>query len=43
MIDAYDASAKTVAGHFSAAGKDDGGKESDIKDGMFSGIAVSPR
>jgi len=37
----HDASANTVTGRCSAAGKDDGGKESDIRDGVFSGIPVS--
>ncbi len=43
VIDKYDPAAKTVSGHFSASGKDDDGKEADIKDGTFSGILVSPQ
>jgi hypothetical protein len=43
VIETYDPAAKTVSGHFSASGKDDDGKEADIKDGLFSGILVSPQ
>ncbi|UVK52878.1 hypothetical protein DBIPINDM_006314 [Mesorhizobium sp. AR02] len=43
VINRYDPAAKAVSGHFSASGKDDDGKETDIKDGTFSRILVSPQ
>lgn len=43
VIDKYDAAAKTISGHFAAAGKDDDGKPGDITNGTFSGIPVSPQ
>ncbi|WP_281408913.1 hypothetical protein [Mesorhizobium sp. B2-4-15] len=40
MIHKRDVSAKTLAGHFSAAGRDDDGKEPATKVGGASGILV---
>ena len=40
---ATDGAATTVSGHLSTSGKDDAGKQADIKDGLLSGILVSPQ
>ncbi|WP_217570788.1 DUF6252 family protein [Mesorhizobium sp. GbtcB19] len=41
VIDKYNAAAKTISGHFSAAGKDESGKSEELIDGKFSGIPVT--
>lgn len=43
VIEKYDPAAKTVSGHFSASGKGDDGKSSEITNGIFSGVQVSPQ
>ena len=40
VIDRYDASSKTISGHFSASGKDESGRPEELTDGRFSGIPV---
>jgi hypothetical protein len=41
VIDKYDASAKTISGHYTASGKDESGKAEELADGKFSGIPVT--
>ncbi|QPC93058.1 hypothetical protein [Mesorhizobium sp. INR15] len=43
VIDKYDPATKTISGHFSAVGKGDDGSHYEIKDGIFSGVQVSPQ